>query len=369
MKPCVPQRLPLKDIDWAGLVPLIGKANRSLAHYEGVLHGVPNPEVLLSPLTTREAVLSSRIEGTQATMNEVFQYEAGEQIEEESRRRDIQEIINYRKALRTAEKELQTRPFSLNLLLDLHSLLLDSVRGRSSGRGRFRTTQNWIGSPGSPIEEAAFVPPTPGRVQGAMRDWEKYYHEEEKDPLVQLAVVHAQFEVIHPFLDGNGRLGRIVIPLFLHEKGILSRPMFYLSEYLETHRAEYIEALRQLNGIESWNRWVAFFLGSLTTQARENSSKATRIIALYEELKRKILELTSSQYSVPLLDLFFMQPIISSSLIARHPSMPSKAMVMSLLKKLREAEILSVVREGSGRRPQVLALSDLIYICEGKEVV
>ncbi|MDP6824416.1 MAG: Fic/DOC family N-terminal domain-containing protein, partial [Dehalococcoidia bacterium] len=264
MKPFVPEKLPIRDIDWEPLIPLIGRANRSIALYDGILYGVPNPEVLLSPLTVQEAVLSSRMEGTQATLGEVLRFEAGDEPEQQSRRLDIIEIINYRNALRHAENTLSTRPFNLNLLLELHSMLLDGARGRDKARGQFRTTQNWIGAPGSPIEEADFVPIDPSNVKPSLVSWESYYHEGEPDALVQLAVIHAQFEIIHPFLDGNGRLGRIMVPLFLFERELLSRPMFYLSAYLERHRDEYVDRLRAIGqNMESWNRWIAFFLGAV----------------------------------------------------------------------------------------------------------
>jgi Fic family protein len=187
VQPFTPQSLPLTEIAWEPLIPLIGRANRSIAQYDGVLYGVPNPEVLLSPLTTQEAVLSSRIEGTQATLGEVLKFEAGEEPNQEARRLDIQEILNYRRALREAETELRTRPFNLNLLLKLHEILLDSVRGRNMGRGRFRTTQNWIGAQGSPIEEAQFIPPEPSRLMEYLDNWEEYYHADRPDELVQLA--------------------------------------------------------------------------------------------------------------------------------------------------------------------------------------
>ena len=218
MKPFVPEELPIKKVEWEALIPLIGTANRSIAQYEGVLYGVPNPEVLLSPLTTQEAVLSSKIEGTQATLGEVLKFEAGEEPTEETRRQDIREIINYRRALIAAERELKTRPFNLNLLLRLHQILLEGVRGQNKARGQFRKVQNWIGSPGSPIDKAQFVPPEPLLLNGYLDNWEKYYHADRPDALVQLAVVHAQFEIIHPFVDGNGRLGRILVPLYLRRR-------------------------------------------------------------------------------------------------------------------------------------------------------
>ncbi|HEY6000622.1 MAG TPA: Fic/DOC family N-terminal domain-containing protein [bacterium] len=368
MKPAIPKKLPLASLGWGDLIPPIAAANRALALYEGILHGVPEPQVLLSPLTTNEAVLSSRIEGTRATLNEVLEFEAGAEIVEESKRQDIQEIINYRRALRRAEEELVGRPFNLNLLKELHDILLDSVRGRNREPGRFRTTQNYIGARNAPIEQAAFIPPEPGLLLECLDNWERYYHAEERDALVQLAIVHAQFEIIHPFSDGNGRIGRILVPLFLYERKILSRPMFYLSGYLEEHRDEYIAHLRALNGPESWNRWVRFFLGALVEQARENADKARGILALYERLKVQVLGLTHSQYAIPLLDRLFRQPVFSSSSVTGAAAMPSKPMVMNLLRKLREAGILTVVREGSGRRPQILALAELVNLCEGKPV-
>ena len=370
MKPFVAETLPIRQIDWESLIPVIGRANRALAHYGGVLHGVPNPTVLLSPLTTQEAVLSSRIEGTQATLSEVLKFEAGEEPTGESRQHDIQEILNYRRALRKAETELKGRPFSLNFLLHLHYILLDSVRGRDKARGRFRTTQVWIGAQGATIEEADFVPPEPRLLPQLLSNWEKYYHVDGPDPLVQLAVLHAQFEILHPFLDGNGRIGRILVPLFLYEKTILSRPMFYLSAYLEEHRVEYIERLRALGRKpESWTLWIKFFLRALDEQAQKNSQQAREIIELYERLKGRVLELTRSQFAVPLLDRLFERPVFQSSDLVDQKGMPSKPMVMAMLGSLKEAGILKVLRRGSGRRPQKLAFVELVNLCEGRKVL
>ncbi len=369
-KPFVPQKLPHQNVQWEPLIPLVGQANRALAHYDGVLYGVPNPAVLLSPLTTQEAVLSSRIEGTQASLGDVLKFEAGEEPRPEARRQDIQEIVNYRRALHTAERELKSRPFSLNLLLKLHGILLDSVRGRDKGRGRFRTVQNWIGSPDTPMAHAAYIPPEPRLLPELLDNWEKYYHMTRPDPLVQLAVVHAQFEIIHPFTDGNGRLGRILIPLYLYEKGVLAQPNFYLSGYLDANREEYIKRLRALSEDKgAWNAWIIFFLTALTEQAKQNAAKARAIMALYERLKARIIELTRSQYAVPLLDELFLRPVLRSSELHGRKGMPSKPMTMSMLGKLKDDGILKVVRQGGGRRAQVLSLADLVNLCEGKKVL
>ncbi len=370
MKPADPQHLPLREIDWEPLIPLIVRANRSLAHYDGVLHGVPNPEVLLAPLTTEEAVLSSRIEGTQATLGEVYRFEAGEAPAMESRRQDIGEILNYRRALRVAEKELRTRPFHLNLLLRLHAILLDSVRGQNKARGIFRTEQNWIGTSGTPLAQAAFVPPAPDALPVLLDNWEKYYHAQQPDALVQLAIVHAQFEILHPFLDGNGRLGRILIPLFLHEKEILHRPMFYLSAWLEARRDAYIEHLRPL-GKEpgAWNRWITFFLTGLDEQARINSGKARNILDLYESMKLRTLALTRSQHAIPLLDQLFEKPVFEGSDLKFGERPPTRAAIFNLLRALRDGGVLKVMREGGGRHATIYAFADLINLCEGKQVV
>ncbi|MBI4296785.1 MAG: Fic family protein [Chloroflexi bacterium] len=370
MKPCVPDKLPIETIDWAPLIPLIGKANRALAYYDGVLYGVSNPDVLLSPLTTQEAVLSSKIEGTQATFGEVLKFDAGEAPAGESRRQDIEEIINYRRAMRMAEEELKTRPFTLNLLKKLHFELLTGVRGRDKARGEFRVTQNWIGARGSKIEDAQFVPPAPEHLSEYLDNWEKYWHLDRPDPLVQLAIIHAQFEVLHPFLDGNGRLGRMIIPLFLFEKKLLSHPEFYVSAYLEEHREEYVERLRELC-IESgaWNRWIEFFMIALDEQAKANAAKARQIIKLYDQLKVRVIDLTHSQFAVPVLDQMFKYPIFPGNIFSRLPGMPTRAAILTIINKLKGGGILKVVRYGSGRRPQILALAELINLCEGKDII
>ena len=220
------------------------------------------------------------------------------------------------------------------------------------------------------IEQAAFIPPEPAQLPTLLDNWEKYYHSNEPDPLVQLAVVHAQFKIIHPFVDGNGRLGRILIPLYLYERKVLRRPMFYLSGYLEGHRDEYIQRLRALSGEPAaWNDWIRFFLTALIEQARENSDKARGIMDLYERLKVRVIELTHSQYAVPMLDVLFKRPVLRSSEFETQPGMPSKQMIMSMIGKLKQDNILKTVREGSGRRAQVLALAELINLCEGRAAI
>lgn len=324
---------------------------------------------MLSPLTTREAVMSSGIEGTEATLSEVLRFEAGEQAFTGEKAHDIREIINYRAALREAKKQLGNRPFNLNFLLTLHAILLDSVRGRDKSRGRFRKIQNWIGIKDSPIQQASFVPPRPEILPDYLDNWEKYYHEDRPDPLVQLAIIHGQFEILHPFLDGNGRLGRLLIPLFLFEKKMLRQPTFYLSEYLEAHRADYINSLRSISETGTWEAWIRFFLTAVETQSRANSEKVREILDLYERLKTQLIALTHSQFAVPILDCLFEIPVFVGPQLEGKPLMPSKVSIAGILNKLKKNGILKVIQEGSGRRPQMLAFAELVNLCEGREVI
>ena len=270
MEPYTPEKLPISNLSWDRFISKIGEANRNLARYDGTLSAMINPGLLLSPLTTQEAVLSSRIEGTQATLEEVMELEAGTEKKspETEREKDVQEIVNYRKALNVATEEMESRPMNLNLIKKIHSVLLNSVRGQYKRRGEYRNKQNWIGSPAGSMEDAKYVPPAPNQIEELMSNLESYIHGEEKDPLVQLAIVHAQFELIHPFLDGNGRVGRILVPLFLNEKEILHEPMFYLSSYLEKNRGEYYARSENISKEDDWEGWINFFLAkSLTPSA------------------------------------------------------------------------------------------------------
>ena len=364
-----PPMLPIHGIDWEALIPAVGRTNRAVAHFGGVLMALPNPELLLSPMTTREAVLSSRIEGTQATLGDVLRFEAGQPSRHEEQEADIHEILNYRKALLEAKKELSARPFSLNLLRRLHGILLDSVRGEAKARGEIRKIQNWIGPPGFPIAQAYFVPPPAEMLMKYLDNWEKYYHMERPDPLVQLAILHAQFEIIHPFLDGNGRLGRLIIPLFLHEKKILPLPMFYMSAWLERNRTEYYAKLRALPfNSQGWNAWVVFLLRGIEEQAQANAATAEEVLNLYGRLKSQIIDLTRSQWSVPLLDAMFQQPVFSSSMLKLEKPTPTRPALATLLHRVQDSGIIKVITPGAGRRPAVYALAELVNLCEGKKV-
>jgi Fic family protein len=361
-KPFIPEPLPLKSLDWIRFISLIGQANAELARYDGILQGIINPAVLLSPLATKEAVISSKIEGTQASLEEVLEYEASPDTTTE-KYNDIREIINYREAMKHAVVWLEKKPIILNLIKELHEILLDSVRGRDKGRGRFRIVQNWIGKPGATMEQATYIPPDPNYLMEHLSNFEKYFHFDEKDRLVQLAIVHAQFEIIHPFIDGNGRLGRILIPLFLFEKKILNSPMFYISEYLEAHRDEYYSKLNDVTKEGKWDEWVVFFLEAIIEQAKVNSQKAKAILSLYNRKKERITEVTHSQYVIKVLDTLFAGPIFSTTRFISMSKIP-KASAMRLLNMLKKEKIVLTLRGGSGRRPEMLVFKKLMDIVE-----
>jgi len=368
MEPYIPDTLPLDNIDWTAHVSLIGKANAALARYDGILQGIINPEILLSPLTTREAVLSSRIEGTQASLEDVLQYEADSSITiTPEKQADIQEIINYRIAMKAAVDDLQKRPLCINMIRDLHRILLTSTRGRDKEPGEIRRIQNYIAPPGTPIERATFVPPSPLDVMDALSNWEAYFHSEEKDVLVQLSILKAQFELIHPFRDGNGRIGRMLVPLILYRKKMLSTPMFYISAYLERNRDEYYEHLLVISRDGNWNGWISFFLRAVVEQAEENSQKATQVLGLYDDLKHRVPEITHSKYSISAIDTIFSRPIFSSVYFIEHSHIPKES-AHRMLKQLETAGIVKVLHSGSGRRPTTYIFPELIAISEGMEV-
>lgn len=360
MKPFNPHHLPLKTLDWGKFIHLVGKANAEVARFDGLLQSMPNPAVLLSPLTTQEAVLSSKIEGTQATLEEVLKFEANPDKKTE-KYDDIQEILNYRKAMRFSVKQLDKTPLCLNLLRNIHSILLEGVRGADRDRGNFRGSQVYIGKTGVGIENATYVPPEPQHILEYLSNLEKYIHFEEKDLIVQLAIVHAQFEIIHPFLDGNGRMGRILMPLFLYSKGALSSPMLYLSAHFEKNREEYYQRLLNISQKNDWEGWILYFLNAVVEQSRINIKKAKSIHELYDVKKNKIVDLTHSQFAINTLDFLFSFPIFSSSQFVEKSKIP-RASALRILNILEKGDVIKLIERGSGKRPTLYTFSKLLTI-------
>lgn len=373
MKPFVLQGLPIPGLDLTRFMPALGEANRSLARYDGLIQQTPTPTALLIPvLARREALDSSRIEGSQSTISDVFRFEENENFAKTNAQRDdLREILNHASAAHLAAAELENRSFTLNLLKTLHARLLNSGRGQRKNPGQFRTIQNWIGREGTPMEQASFVPPEPLRVPEYMEQWKRFYHSEQPDVLVQAAILHAQFELIHPFMDGNGRLGRLLIPVFLREKKVLSGLNFYPSAYLEEHREAYMDGLRALgsNHIEDWHQWIIFFLEALKTQAQKDSEKVVKMTELYEDEKKRFLDLTQSRLAIPLLDAIFSKPLFRTAYLNKRfaalEKPPTAPTLSSLLSKLTEGGALVMREPRKGRRGALYEFSGLMELLEG----
>lgn len=362
--PCIPSHLPPRGIDWLGLARLLGEASRELGRYDGLLDGMGNEEILLAPIITNEAVLSSRIEGTQASLGEVFRHEACEKFDEH-KRGDIFEVLNYRHALRLGERSVRQGAVSLVLIRQLHKELLNGVRGKDENPGDFRANQNWIGKPGCTIDEARFIPPSPLIMRDGLEQWETFAKQDFDDPLIQAGLLHTQFEIIHPFNDGNGRIGRMFIPLFLYQKNVLKRPTFYLSEYLEAHRDLYYDRLLAITEDGDWQGWLQFFLTALVHQARVNADKARKIITLYDELKKAFPVTTRSQFAISALDSFFAHPIMTGPMFYEATAIRSRGTAASILRQLVAAGHIEIASRGAGRRPAIYAITRLIEIAEG----
>ena len=357
-------RFPPDDrIDWPKLIPLIGPAAAALARYDGLLAAIPNPNVLRAPLTTREAVLSSRIEGTQATMGQVLEFEAGKKVPSPERRDDIQEVLNYRAALRRAEEMLDELPLTQRVIRETHSVLLDGVRVQGKSRGSYRRIPNWIGSPGRGIDDAKFIPIKADMLPDAMSAWERYLHGDAPDRLVQLAILHAEFEALHPFLDGNGRLGRMLVPLFLWQIGLIRAPLFYISAYFETHRSAYYDGLLAVSRDDDWTGWCQFFLEAVQAQAEDNLEKAQGILDLYDSMKGRVIKLTRSKFAIIALDWIFVRPIFRSIDFVTAAGI-AKPTARRILRVLRESGILTVAVKERGRQSAILAFPELLDIVE-----
>ena len=250
----------------------------------------------------------------------------------------------------------------------MHSVLMNSVRGQRKSPGAFRDEQNWIGSEGCTMQQAKFVPPAPEGLSDHLRDFQAYMAGTDVDVLIQTAIVHAQFEILHPFKDGNGRIGRLLIPLFLFQKSAFTRPMFYLSEYLEAHRDEYYTRLRQITESGDWTGWIVFFLDAVRQQALDNADRVKGILSLYDEMKVEVQAVTHSQYTPAILDALFDRPIFRAANFASRSNVPS-ATAKKALRQLRDASVLQTVQESRGSQSAVLAFPRLFNLAEGREVM
>ncbi len=330
-------------------VALLADAESALGQLAAVGRLVPNPDLLIRPYLLREAVSSTRIEGTRATIGEVLDTDATGA----SPSADVEEVVNYVGAMRDGLGRVDRLPLSTRLLCEMHRSLMAGVRGRGLAPGELRTTQNWIGPAGSTIESAPFVPPPPVELPSLLSDWERFAHEEPEMPLlVRNALLHAQFETIHPFLDGNGRLGRLVLVLFLVARGRLPAPLLYLSAYLDENREAYYASLRSIREKGDAVPWVDMFLKAIQTQATDAVQRAERIIALRERYREAASTLgTANAFS--LVDLICENPVVTTRSIEDRLGV-SRPTALRLLRRMEQRGALTEAEAGArGQRRYV----------------
>jgi len=296
------------------LQTLLSNADRDLARLDAIASLLPNPDLFVAMYVRHEAVLSSQIEGTQSTLEDVLAYEA-DAVRDDTPK-DVAEVVNHVRAMNHGLARLPELPLSLRLLREIHAELMQGVRGSEKSPGEFRTSQNWIGGRGSTLATAAFVPPPPHELMNTLGALERFLHDAKATVplLVRCGLAHAQFETIHPFLDGNGRVGRLLITLMLCEDGALSRPLLYLSLYLKAHRAEYYDRLTAIRHQGHWEPWLGFFLRGVSVTARVATQTARDIVAMRELHRAAVIK---NAKALVLLDALYRQPTVSVNNVAQ----------------------------------------------------
>ncbi len=358
----VPHPLPPK-LDWnPQLVAALSEADRALGELSGFLgRSLLNPHLLIIPFVRREAVLSSRIEGTQASLSDLYAYEG--QLPSVGPASDVREVHNYVRALEHGLEALQALPVSGRLMLEIHARLMEGVRGEHQTPGEFRRSQNWIGPPGVSLNDATFVPPPVPQMNQALGELEKFLHAPSRLPsLVRLGLIHYQFETIHPFLDGNGRIGRLLITLLLCAWDLLPEPLLYLSAYFEAHRQTYYDLLLAVSQRGSWEDWLDFFLRGIATQSQDAVARARRLQDLRESYRLQFQ--TARGAAARLLqavDVLFASPVITARQMEAQLDVEFKA-AQRYLKKLEEA---GLVREITGKaRNRVYRADEILRAME-----
>ncbi len=346
-------------LEWTPpLLQALSEADRTLGQLAGEGRRLPNPHLLIRPFVRREAVLSSRIEGTQATLGELLAAEAGASVDRSPE--DLREVGNYVVALEYGIPRLSELPLCIRLVRELHEKLMMGVRGGQAAPGRLRAIQNWIGRPGSTPATARFVPPPPEEVENCLAAWERFLHESELPPLVTAALMHYQFEAIHPFLDGNGRVGRLLVTLFLIERKILSSPLLYLSAFFEASRRDYYELLLAVSQRGAWNEWLLYFLNGVTLTSDDAIGRSARIVALLDEWRVKA---ASGKTDAPLrlLDLLAKNPFVTVTGVAGKLGLAFTT-AQRAIQRLEQIGVLH--QQGEAQRGRVYCARRILEVLE-----
>ncbi len=336
----------------------LSSADRAIGRLAGEGRRLPNPHLLIRPFVRKEAVLSSRIEGTQATLGELLAAEAGAAVERSPA--DLREVGNYVFALEYALERLETLPVSLRLVREMHECLMRGVGGDAATPGEFRRSQNWIGAPGCTLNEATYVPPPPSELMSCLGAWELFLHDDTLPPLVHAALAHAQFEAVHPFLDGNGRVGRLLITLLLVDRGVIPSPLLYLSAYFEATREEYYARLLGVTARGEWEEWLAYFLKGVQLQSEDAVDRIRRLDALLERWRGELIG-ERSRLPERALDLFIENPFWTVGGAAGRLG----AAFSTAQRAIDRLETLGVlVRVGERRRNRVYCASAILDVME-----
>lgn len=331
------------------MVGLLSRADQAVGRLDGVTRTLPNPDLFVAMYVRREAVLSSQIEGTQSTLEDVLAFELDPRQRDVPR--DVEEVVNYVRAMNYGLERLATLPLSLRLIREIHAELLSDVRGTDKLPGEFRRSQNWIGSGGADLSRASFVPPPVPEMTSALYDLEEFLHGGEDLPmLVRCGLVHAQFETIHPFLDGNGRVGRLLITFQLVHGSILHRPLLYLSYYIKRHKAEYYDRLMAVREDGNWEGWLRFFLRGIAETAEEATATAEAIVGLREEHRALLQDEGLGLNGLRLLDLLFQRPLINVNLVRDNLGVRSYNTANNLVEQLAALGLLEETTGGQRNR-------------------
>lgn len=360
-------KFPPAVIDYGRLMMLVSRASEALARYDQMLKGLHNGSLLLAPLQRQEAVVSSRMEGTVSTLDEVLQYEAdreeGEDELETKHRSEAIEVYLYSRALRLSQQKVeQGQPISKFLLRSTHQVLLGYGRGAAMSPGQFKTEQNYLVDRAR--RKVLFVPIRPENLNDGLDTMMAVMDDQHREILTRTALVHLEFEALHPFKDGNGRIGRMLIPLMLWKHGKISHPYFYMSGYLEQRRDDYIDKMRAVSATDDWTDWVAFFLEAIEAQAQKNLQVAEQIRALYEEMKDRFRSVLSSQWGVTALDFVFTRPVFRNNVFTSRSGIP-QATAYRFVRALQDADLLQVVSPSAGRRPAMYSFEPLLALVRG----
>jgi len=355
----VPNPLPPPSLDKfsAEFVGILSEAERGIGALKSLGKLIPNPNLLVAPYVRKEAVQSSRIEGTQASLSDIFYYEASK---EKPKYADVLEVLNYVRAMTYGLSRLKELPLSLRLVREIHSKLMEGVRGERMSPGEFRTTQNWVGPPGCSLADATYVPPPVPEMNEALGQWEKFLHAEDPiAPLIKCALMHYQFEAIHPFLDGNGRVGRLLITFYLYEKGHLEYPILYLSDFFERYRNDYYALLLGVSQDGNWDAWLKYFIRGVAEQSKVAEETGHKILDLQKKYRQQLQKESVSTPAFQLLDMLFLNPFVSVPGISDYLKRTwptAKASVERLMK-------LGILKEVSGRkRSRIYCAEELLSI-------